>query len=426
MPLGKVSHRYDVVIAGARCAGAATALLLARAGRRVLVVDRRERGSDTLSTHALMRGGVLQLHRWGVLPAVIAAATPPVRETTFHYGSEALVIPVSARHGLDALYAPRRHLLDRLLADAAVRSGAKVVYGARVVDLMRSQGGRVTGVVVVDEDGRRQWLSAAHVIGADGMRSTVARLAGAEIYREGRHATGVAYGYWKNVAGLDGYHWHWADGCAAGSIQTNDRETCVFVSVPSAAFHQTFSAGVEAGYRRLLIRAFPELAAKLPSEPMALHAFSGQRGFMRESSGPGWSLVGDAGHFKDPISAHGITDALRDAELLARAIATGTEAGLATYQDQRDELAGDVFELSDDIASFAWDLQSVRVLHEALAKAMSAEVKAMTAWDVSGASLHEGHPRADVVEPVLHPDQLSGGSGLGRPAAEEQTALTVS
>ena len=126
------SSRYDVVIVGARCAGAATAMLLARAGHRVLVVDRGRYGTDTLSTHALMRGAVIQLHRWNVLPAVVAAGTTPVRQATFFYGDESVAVPIAPRDGIDALYAPRRHVLDRLLVDAARVAGADVAYGVRI------------------------------------------------------------------------------------------------------------------------------------------------------------------------------------------------------------------------------------------------------------------------------------------------------
>ncbi len=117
--------RYDVIIAGARCAGASTAMLLARQGLRVLVVDPTRRGSDTLSTHALMRGAVLQLHRWGVLDDIRAAGTPPIRKTTFHYGDEDLEIPINPRDGIDALYAPRRTVIDVVLLDAAEAAGAE-------------------------------------------------------------------------------------------------------------------------------------------------------------------------------------------------------------------------------------------------------------------------------------------------------------
>src|SRR5690349_10820495 len=103
---------FDVLVVGARCAGAATAMLMARCGLRVLVIDRGHYASDTLSTHALMRGGVVQLHRWGLLPRIVAAGTPAVRSTVFHYGDEVLEVGVRPRHGIEALYAPRRTLLD--------------------------------------------------------------------------------------------------------------------------------------------------------------------------------------------------------------------------------------------------------------------------------------------------------------------------
>jgi len=145
---------YDVIVVGARCAGAAAAMLLARAGHRVLVVDRGRYGTDTLSTHALMRGAVVQLHRWSLLPAVIAAATTPVRQATFVYGEETVTVPITARDGVDALYAPRRYVLDRLLVDAASAAGADSVFGVRLRELRRSDTGRVNGVVLEDQSGQ--------------------------------------------------------------------------------------------------------------------------------------------------------------------------------------------------------------------------------------------------------------------------------
>ena len=121
--------RYDAVIVGARCAGAATAFLLARAGAKVLLVDRQAYGSDTMSTHALMRTGVLQLHRWSLLPMVMAEGTPEIRCTTFHYGQEALRLSIRPEHGVNYLCAPRRTVLDRVLVDAARKAGAEVRHG---------------------------------------------------------------------------------------------------------------------------------------------------------------------------------------------------------------------------------------------------------------------------------------------------------
>jgi 2-polyprenyl-6-methoxyphenol hydroxylase-like FAD-dependent oxidoreductase len=106
--------RLDAVIVGARCAGAATALLLARAGARVLLVDKGMYGTDTLSTHALLRGAVMQLDRWGVLPAIVAAGTPPVLSTTFSYPEQDITVPIEPRFGVRALYAPRRALPPRV------------------------------------------------------------------------------------------------------------------------------------------------------------------------------------------------------------------------------------------------------------------------------------------------------------------------
>src|SRR5262245_14825278 len=138
--------RYDAVVVGARVAGASTAMLLARAGMRVLTIERSAHGSDTLSTHALMRAGVMQLHRWGVLDRIVTAGAPPIRRTTFHYGAEAISVAIKERDGVDALYAPRRTALDVALADASRKAGADVAYGATVTGLLYDNSGRVCGV----------------------------------------------------------------------------------------------------------------------------------------------------------------------------------------------------------------------------------------------------------------------------------------
>src|SRR3954447_24662036 len=126
----------DVVVVGARCAGAATAMLLARAGARVALIDRSPLGSDTLSTHALMRAGALQLDRWGLLDEVRDAGTPPVKRTIFRYGPASTTVTLKPLRGVDALYAPRRTVLDRILVEAARDAGATVVLGTSVTDLL--------------------------------------------------------------------------------------------------------------------------------------------------------------------------------------------------------------------------------------------------------------------------------------------------
>jgi flavin-dependent dehydrogenase len=343
-----------------------------------MAVDRSDYACDTLSTHALMRGGVLQLLRWGVLRDVVAAGTPPVREAVFHYGNDEVTVPIGPKYGVDALYAPRRILLDRLLVDAARASGAEIRYRLRAVDLLYSLRRRVTGIVVVDPDGRSERIMADVVIGADGLRSTVARLVDVEPYRVGRHASAILYAYWH---GLDvrGYNWYYNRNVTAGAIPTNNGWTCVFVALPAASFRAAVSGGVEAGYRRLLAHAAPRLIGSLRGDPIGFHAFSGQTGFMRQSWGPGWALVGDAGCFRDPTTAHGITDALRDADLLAQAVVDGSEQAFAEYQAERDAVSGSIFETTDEIASFAWDLSSIRQLNDTLARDMATEAKAIAA-----------------------------------------------
>ena len=382
LPSPVTRNRYDVVIAGARCAGASTAMLLARQGLRVLVVDPASRGSDTLSTHALMRGGVLQLHRWGLLDAIRAAETPTIRTTTFHYGDEVIEVSIKERDGVDGLYAPRRTVLDAILSDAALAAGAEVVHGYSVVDVLRAPDGRVRGASVAGADQHVIDVAADLVIGADGVRSRVARILEAELDYTVLHTTASIYGYW-NALGLEGFHWFYDLGAAVGSIPTNDGDTCVFASLPPTRFEKERTDGLDAVYHALLSEVSSELAHRVNESELSgkLRAFAGTTGFLRRSAGPGWALVGDAGYFKDPITAHGITDALRDAELLARAVAEGGDRALAGYQETRDDLVKGLLDVTDHIASFDWDLDEAKEDHLALSREMNAEVDLLQTWD---------------------------------------------
>ncbi len=373
-------QRYDVVIAGARCAGASTAMLLAQRGLRVLVVDPARRGSDTLSTHALMRGAVLQLRRWGLLDTVRASGTTPIRSTTFYYGREHLTIPIKERGGVDALCAPRRTVLDPVLVDAAVAAGAEFVFGQSVVDLVRDPHGRVRGAVIGRGDDGATHVTADLVIGADGVRSRIARLVAAPVDYTAAHTTASIYGYWRAL-GFEGFQWFFEIGAGVGSIPTNDGETCVFASIPQARFEAQRAAGLEPLYHETLRRASTELADGVAASDGSgkLRAFAGRPGYLRRATGPGWALVGDAGYFRDPITAHGISDALREAEFLARAVTTGSAAALANYQAGRDARVRSLLDITDRVASFEWDLDEVRTLHVALNRAMVALVGAQEA-----------------------------------------------
>jgi 2-polyprenyl-6-methoxyphenol hydroxylase-like FAD-dependent oxidoreductase len=381
-------RRYDAVVVGARPAGAATGLLLARAGLRVLIVDRSQDGADTMSTHALMRGGVLQLTRWGLLDQVITAGTPPVRQATFYVGSDRTKIAVKPADGVDALYAPRRTILDPILADAAAAAGAELRYGVTVKALQRDSAGRVTGIIGHDRSGRPVTARARFTIGADGMGSRVAHWVGAGVDRLGTAAGSVTYGYWPGVP-ADGYEWFFRPGAAAGAIPTNHGQTCVFGATTRERFRRDLVRDPTTGFRRLLAAAAPELTDRLAEKPPAgpLRRFPGRIGHLRRAAGPGWALVGDAGYFKDPITAHGLTDALRDAELLARAI-TAAHAGesdeatlLAGYQTTRDHLSLPLFAVTDAIAAYTWGSVQVDALLRQLSAAMADEVDAILTFD---------------------------------------------
>jgi 2-polyprenyl-6-methoxyphenol hydroxylase-like FAD-dependent oxidoreductase len=378
--------RYDAIVVGARAAGAATAMLLARGGLRVLAVDRARLGDDALSTHALMRGAVVQLHRWGLLRAIEAAGTPPIRSATFHYAEEEIPIAIKPRDGIDALYAPRRTVLDPLLVRAAVAAGARVAHGVTVIDLVRDARGGVAGAVLAGAGGGTTHVEAGIVIGADGIRSPIARLVGAPVERTARHTTAVVYGHFAGLA-LDGYHWYYRLGVGAGAIPTNDGRTCVFVALRPERFRRELTGGLDALYRHVLAEAAPDVARALAGvRPDAkLRSFPGTPGFLRRAWGPGWALVGDAGYFKDPLTAHGLTDALRDAELLARAILAGTDGALAAYQAARDEASLGLFEATDRIASFAWDLDQAKRDHQLLARHMAGEAEMLLALDDASA-----------------------------------------
>ena len=374
-PISPTRSHYDAVIVGARCSGAATAMLLARQGARVLVVDRCRRGDDTLSTHALMRGGVAQLHRWGLLPAVAASGAQPVREVVFAYGEREIGVDIKAEDGVDTLYAPRRGVLDGLLADAAETAGAELLFGHALSGLVRDPQGRVLGAVIGGPAGPVE-VSAEIVIGADGVRSTVAAEVRAQVYAEGRNATAVIYGYFPGLRNR-GYRWHFVPSATAGAIPTNDGEHCVFVSVPADRRAQAFAGGTEAAFRRVLAQSAPQLAREIAGTLARLRPFGGIRGYLRQPFGPGWALVGDAGYFKDPCTAHGITDAFRDAELLARALSSGTRRALEDYQGLRDALSMPLMRVTDAIAGCDWTLDEVAGLHAQLNQAMKIEVAVM-------------------------------------------------
>jgi 2-polyprenyl-6-methoxyphenol hydroxylase-like FAD-dependent oxidoreductase len=334
---------YDVIVVGARCAGAPTAMLLARRGRRVLLLERATFPADALSTHYIHQPGVARLARWGLADRLAATGCPPIRRYTLDVGPFALTGAPPPADGVDTAYSPRRYVLDTLLAEAAAEAGAEVRFGATVRGLM-VEDGRVTGV---HGPGLRE--HARLVVGADGRNSTVAREAGAAITEDRGTLTCAYYSYWTGVP-LDGVELYPRPGRFIVTSPTHDGRNVVIVLWPQREF-EAVRADIEGAFMASVAMA-PGLAERLRAGTR-VEPFRGTRllpNHFRTATGPGWALVGDAGHHKDPILALGISDAFRDAELLADAEASGD---LAAYGERRDELARPGFESTVEFAALA-------------------------------------------------------------------------
>ncbi|GAA1865744.1 NAD(P)/FAD-dependent oxidoreductase [Asanoa iriomotensis] len=353
---------HDVIVVGTRAAGAATAMLLARAGLRVLAVDRARFPSDTLSTHQVQVPGIARLGRWGVLDR-IAAVTPAVPVVRLDAGSAVLEGRYPAVDGVDALYGPRRTLLDAALVDAARAAGAEVREGFAVEELTRDPEGRITGIrgrLRGEGRGRgpdsgRMTATARLVIGADGKRSMTAQAVGAGSYHVRQPVTFACYSYWSGVDVPPGSI-HVRSGLTVPAFHTNDGLVMIAMFAPMAEFDR-FRADPEAGYLAALDRCGDlgeRVRAGVRAEPFRLAP--DVPNLFRTPHGPGWALVGDAGVVMDPVAGQGISNAFRDAELLAAAVVRGLDGGgldeaLAGYQRERDAAALPVFAMTRALAT---------------------------------------------------------------------------
>jgi flavin-dependent dehydrogenase len=342
------AQMYDAIVVGARCAGSPTAMLLARQGRRVLLLERATFPRDTLSTHYIHQSGVARLARWGLLERLAATGCPPIRRYRFDVGPFALTGTPPPIDGVDAAYSPRRHVLDTLLAEAAAEAGAEVRQGARVSGLL-TEDGRVTGVHGPGLEER------AHVvIGADGRNSTVAREAGAALTEERGTLTCAYYSYWTGVD-VEGVELYTRPGQFIGTSPTHDGRNMVIVLWPQDEFARV-RAGIEQAFEEAVALA-PGLAERL-RRGHRVEPFRGTTllpNHFRTAAGPGWALAGDAGCHKDPILALGIGDAFRDADLLADAVHEGLEgdldASLAAYGERHEALTRPGFESTVEFAA---------------------------------------------------------------------------
>ena len=344
---------YDVIVVGARCAGAPTAMLLARRGHRVLLVDKATFPSDTMSTHLIHPPGLAAMARWGLLDRLLATGCPPVERYGFDFGPVAVKGTPRPIDGISHARCPRRTVLDHLLVEAAVEAGVELREGF-TVDTLTFADGAVTGIR--GRDGTAE--SAQFVVGADGRHSLVARTVEAPAYEERPSRLAMYYAYWSHLP-VDGFETFIRNEQRRGwaAAPTHDGLTCVPFGWPVEEFKARRS-DIDGGFREMVELA-PEFAQRIEAATRETRYVGSADlpGYFRVPFGPGWVLVGDAGYHKNPITAMGINDAFRDAELVAEALDDALSgrrpaaAGLADYQAARDAEAGPMYAMTDQFAT---------------------------------------------------------------------------
>ena len=352
-------NEYDAIVVGARCAGSPTAILLARKGFKVLVVDRAKFPSDTISTHLIHPPGVAALEEWGLLDRLVATGCPGIDTYLFDFDArEYGPFTIEGAPGTDEApraYAPRRTVLDKLLVDAAAEAGAEVREGFTVADVLIEEG-RATGIRGQRKGEPAVTERASVVVGADGHHSLVARRVGAEQYNE---KPPLQVSYYTYVSGLpmDGrYEVHLRPGRGFAAWPTNDGLTVVIAGWPRSELVANRN-DIEGNFAATL-ELVPEFAARFHAATRETR-FVGQSlaNFLRKPFGAGWALVGDAGYTKDFITALGISDAFRDAELCVTALGealSGTrpfEAAMAEYHAERDRRSLPFYEFTAELAT---------------------------------------------------------------------------
>lgn len=346
---------YDAIVVGARCAGAPTAMLLARKGYRVLLVDRATFPSDTISTHIVWPHGAEIMDRWGLLDRLAATGCPPVAlEMKFDVGPFALTGGVTNTNRGRGGFCPRRTVLDKILVDAAAESGAEV-REAFTVERLLWERDRVAGIAGHSRNGLRIEERARVVIGADGAHSCVARDVQPPEYDARPPLVTFYYSYYSGFDAED-LEQYVRDFYGAACFPTHDGLTLLAAVWPSARFDE-IRADIE-GHVREVHESIPNIADRLQRARRESKwvGTAGVANYFRKPYGPGWALVGDAGYEKDPLTAQGISDAFIDAELLTEALDAGfsghlpLEDALADYQSRRDERAKPMYEFTCELA----------------------------------------------------------------------------
>ena len=321
---------YDVIVVGARCAGCATAMLLARKGHRVLLVDRARLPADTVSTHLVHSPGVAALRRRGLRHQLVATGCPPISTYSFDFGAFVLRGTPPPCDGVQEAYCPRRTVLDKMLVEAAADAGVEVRDGFAVHDLVVDE----DGVVGVRGRGGGAPVTerAAVVVGADGAHSRIAELVEASEYRTAPAASVAYYSYWSGFP-TETAQWAIRPGNGFAAFPTHGDLTLLLAAWPYTA-QARVKRDLTANYLEALRGVHGDrLDAARREERIVGRATAN---YFRRPFGAGWALVGDAGYLLDPVTAQGMTNAFLDAELCAKAI----HVALTTDEPYDDAMTG--------------------------------------------------------------------------------------
>jgi 2-polyprenyl-6-methoxyphenol hydroxylase-like FAD-dependent oxidoreductase len=348
-----MAKTYDAIVVGARVAGSPTAMLLARKGYDVLLVDRASFPSDTISTHLIHPPGITALQRWGLLDKVVASGCPGIDTYAFDFGPFTL----SGAPDPDGTvaYGPRRTVLDKVLLDAAIEAGVEVREGFSVESVVQEHD-HVVGVRGHGKGGATVTEHARVVIGADGRHSLVAQAVNPSQYHEKPPLLAAYYAYWSGLPMQGRFETYVRPNRGMAAWPTNDDLTVVIAGWPYAEFEAN-KKDIEGNFFKTYDLA-PEFAERLRAGARETR-FVGTAvpNFFRRPYGPGWALVGDAGYNKDFITAQGIHDAFRDAELCVTASDEafgGTrsfDAAMADYQSRRDAQVLPMYEFTTELAT---------------------------------------------------------------------------
>jgi 2-polyprenyl-6-methoxyphenol hydroxylase-like FAD-dependent oxidoreductase len=348
-----MNQPYDAIVVGARCAGSPTAMLLARRGYRVLVVDRAKFPSDTISTHIVQPLAAAALKRWGLLDRLAATGCPPMHTYSYDFGP----VTISGTPGTENSpvgYCPRRTILDKLLVDAAAEAGAEIREGFTVEEIL-VEDGTVVGIRGHAKDGESFIERARVVIGADGRHSLVAEAVEPDQYNEKQTLLAAYYSYWSGLPTNGRFETYIRPNRGFAAAPTHDGLTMIVLGWPYGEFDEN-KKDVEGNFLATL-GLVPEFAERLKgAKRQSKIAGAVVPNFFRKPYGPGWALVGDAGYTKDPITAQGIKDAFRDAELCVNALDqtfTGERSfddAMGDYQNTRDADVLPMYEFTTQLA----------------------------------------------------------------------------